>query len=144
MTTSNQLLPCPFCGGSAAYQRLLDGSKYGAHECGECGAQGPDVRTGYGPEEEWRDKATAAWNERSAAVPPAVAHGDEALEIAQNDLARTMAWVGKFKGMFSAIADGSAFYLSTAAEGRRRCQGILVRYEQDHAAMRANGDGEVQ
>lgn len=79
MTTSNQLLPCPFCGGSAAYQRLRDGSKYGAYECGECGAQGPDVRTGYGPEEEWRDKATAAWNERSSAAPPAAAHGDEAV-----------------------------------------------------------------
>lgn len=68
---SNQLLPCPFCGGAAAYQRLRDGSKYGAYECGECGAQGPDVRTGYGPEEEWREKATAAWNERSAATQPA-------------------------------------------------------------------------
>lgn len=75
------------------------------------------------------------------AAPPAAAHGDEALENAQNDLARTMAWVEKFKGMFGAIADGSAFYLSTAAEGRRRCQGILVRYEQDQAAMRAQGDG---
>jgi Lar family restriction alleviation protein len=81
MTTSNQLLPCPFCGGSSVYQRLRDGSKYGAYECGECGAQGPDVRTGYGPEEEWRDKATAAWNERSADAPPAAAHGDDTRRI---------------------------------------------------------------
>ncbi|WP_208690938.1 hypothetical protein [Pseudomonas oryzihabitans] len=89
--------------------------------------------------EQWKYLAD---KEQGSNSPPAAAHGDEALEIAQNELARTMAWVEKFKGMFGAIADGSAFYLSTAAEGRRRCQGILVRYEKDQAAMRAQaGEG---
>jgi hypothetical protein len=64
------LLPCPFCGEtpdvSGNYTFVeTDGPKWGAVRC--CGT-GPEVRTGYGPVDDWRDDAIAAWNERKA--PP--------------------------------------------------------------------------
>jgi hypothetical protein len=69
------LLPCPFCGEtpdvSGNYTFVeTDGPKWGAVRC--CGT-GPEVRTGYGPVDDWRDDAIAAWNERKA--PPSTESG---------------------------------------------------------------------
>ena len=64
-------LPCPFCGASP---EMADGSichtsddreKWGAIQCLECGATGPDVRTEYEPFLAWRDDAVAEWNRRA-------------------------------------------------------------------------------
>lgn len=56
--------PCPFCGGEGK-PALSDGVKWGCIEC-DCGARGPDVRTGYGPVEEWAERAWAEWDRRTA------------------------------------------------------------------------------
>ena len=65
-----ELLPCPFCGDVPV-------SLYGVH-AGErsdkwggvqCCIQGPEVRTGYGPVEDWRDDAVRAWNTRADLAP---------------------------------------------------------------------------
>lgn len=58
--------PCPWCLMVPDITdpntfRLTDGSKWGALQC--CGT-GPEVRTGYGPVEEWREDAIEAWNNR--------------------------------------------------------------------------------
>jgi len=60
-------LPCPFCGGKDDDLRAhsTDGSgKWGFIECMPCGARGPDIRTGYTDEPEWRDRAISEWNRR--------------------------------------------------------------------------------
>lgn len=58
-----ELKPCPFCGHKPAIEFLhhTDGEKWGA-VC--CCCNGPEVRTGYGPVEEWRDAAIKEWNTR--------------------------------------------------------------------------------
>jgi len=61
---------CPFCGkvfvNPPEPSYVTDGSgKWGAIECGMCGARGPDVRTGYKLFAEWRDEAVKAWNRRA-------------------------------------------------------------------------------
>lgn len=61
---------CPFCGKcfvdplKPSYG--TDGSgKWGFIECGQCGARGPEVRTGYEPFPDWRDEAVKEWNRRA-------------------------------------------------------------------------------
>jgi hypothetical protein len=81
------LLPCPFCGetpdASGNYTFVeTDGPKWGAVRC--CGT-GPEVRTGYGPVDEWRDDAIAAWNERKA--PPSTEAARALLAAAEAFLA---------------------------------------------------------
>ncbi len=63
-----RIKPCPFCGETPDYDdpHTFDcdqGTKWGFVQC--C-CRGPDVRTGYGPLEEWRDDAIKAWNERAS------------------------------------------------------------------------------
>ena len=75
MSKPAALLPCPFCGSyldseDPAVFRETDGPKWGAVVC--C-ITGPEVRTGYGPLEDWRDEAIAEWNKRS---PPARANAE--------------------------------------------------------------------
>ena len=63
----DELKPCPFCGetpdinGEWTFQSD-QGDKWGHVVC--C-CRGPEVRTGYRPVSEWRDKAIAAWNDRA-------------------------------------------------------------------------------
>ena len=61
--------PCPFCGDTCVSCQL-DGSqgiKWGAAVCGNCGAQGPEVRTGYDTSESapWHEQALKEWNNRN-------------------------------------------------------------------------------
>lgn len=67
--------PCPFCGAIPDVDnpntfQETDGPKWGAVVC--CGT-GPEVRTGYGPVEDWRDDAIDEWNKR--ADTNSAAHG---------------------------------------------------------------------
>jgi Lar family restriction alleviation protein len=60
--------PCPFCGSSAEYIKPVTDTpagKWGYMECGNCGARGPDVRTGYRPPDHWEDEAIVQWNQRN-------------------------------------------------------------------------------
>ncbi len=64
------MLPCPFCGCKmeAETQFLFDtnqGTKWGHVTCPQCAACGPEVRTDYGPVEDWKDKAIEEWNTRA-------------------------------------------------------------------------------
>ena len=65
--------PCPFCGGSAVVTREDhdQGTKWGRAVCDSCGAEGPEVRTGYDLKADapWRDDAIEVWNERRADRP---------------------------------------------------------------------------
>lgn len=64
------ILPCPFCGGNKIEpHQEFERAKWGRMMCAECGAMGPDVRTGYAGPEEWRDEATAEWNRRVGNKP---------------------------------------------------------------------------
>ena len=58
--------PCPFCGDTCASCQAT-GAKWGAVVCGNCGARGPEVRTGYDISENapWHDQAYKEWNTRS-------------------------------------------------------------------------------
>jgi hypothetical protein len=76
----SELLACPFCGETPNYDSentygLRDGGyKYGCVVC-QCGALGPDVRTGYKDWTDWREDAAKAWNDR--AQPPAMTGRDK-------------------------------------------------------------------
>ena len=64
------LLPCPFCGETPDVNnphtfQSNQGDKWGYVVCCCCG---PEVRTGYGPVETWRDDAIAAWNRRATGL----------------------------------------------------------------------------
>ena len=62
-------LPCPFCGSTMPpTTTLTDGYKWGALQCPECSASGPEVRTGYGEPKTWYDDALAEWNRRFQAT----------------------------------------------------------------------------
>lgn len=68
------LKPCPFCGETPDIESELtfqsnQGTKWGFVVC--C-CQGPEVRTGYGPLEDWREDAIEEWNTR--APDPVVVH----------------------------------------------------------------------
>jgi len=73
-----ELKPCPFCGvvPVANSYYMNQGDKWGGVVCGNCGVQGPEVRTGYAPWEHWKWAAVEAWNTRTN-LPRAAA--DEAL-----------------------------------------------------------------
>ena len=73
-----QPLPCPFCGMSPVRE---DGSlshtsddreKWGAIQCWNCGAIGPDVRASWRPFDQWQNDAISAWNERTPAFAAAL------------------------------------------------------------------------
>lgn len=69
---SDTIKPCPWCGKTPDINDSFSfwrdgGGKWGSVQC--C-CIGPDVRTGYGPLEEWKDEAIAAWNTRVAAPAP--------------------------------------------------------------------------
>jgi len=62
-------LRCPFCGQPPLVSGEVshtsdDHQKWGAIMCPTCGAQGPDVRTGWKPFAEWAEDAIARWNKR--------------------------------------------------------------------------------
>lgn len=64
----SELLPCPFCGQTPDINGLhtfqsSQGTKWGSVVC--C-CTGPEVRTGYGHVDEWRQDAIDAWNTRAA------------------------------------------------------------------------------
>jgi len=71
-----ELLPCPFCGETNVGTETDSGcaDKWGWAQCAECGAQAPEVRTGYDkkPDAPWRAEAIAAWNRRAAGREGAV------------------------------------------------------------------------
>ena len=75
---SDKLKPCPFCSNKKHFNfTTYQTTKWGQVECAECGAQGPEVRTGYHdttlcrPINEvknmlpWHDEAIDAWNRRA-------------------------------------------------------------------------------
>ena len=57
-STSDELLPCPFCGGSG--QRVKHSGRWGWFVSCACAAVGPSSET--------REQAVARWNERSEPV----------------------------------------------------------------------------
>lgn len=67
---SIELKPCPFCGSEQLAYYMDQGDKWGRVIC-DCGAQGPDVRTGYrehdDPEKGWAQNAADEWNKREVA-----------------------------------------------------------------------------
>ena len=81
------LKPCPFCGetpdalNEATFQSD-QGTKWGFVVC--C-CNGPEVRTGYCPVEEWKQDAIDAWNTRADATRIATleAERDKLIEFGQ-------------------------------------------------------------
>lgn len=62
---------CPWCGEvpdvtNDAHFGVDDAGKWGWLQC--C-ANGPEIRAGYRPLDEWRDDAIKAWNERKQTAP---------------------------------------------------------------------------
>jgi Lar family restriction alleviation protein len=62
----DEVKPCPFCGHTPDINnpntfQESQGTKWGAVVCG-C----TEVRTGYGPLEDWKDDAIKAWNRRAS------------------------------------------------------------------------------
>lgn len=73
----DQLLPCPFCGGTDV--AIVEGSsfRWRLASCNGCGAQAPDVRIqtmGEGTPKEWEavahKAALAEWNKRAVSASP--------------------------------------------------------------------------
>lgn len=62
------LKPCPWCGRIPQDEPAsfvdTQGTKWGALICGNCSATGPEVRTGYRPLDQWKEKAIEEWNNR--------------------------------------------------------------------------------
>jgi Lar family restriction alleviation protein len=59
---------CPFCGNNHGVQfAMSQGYKWGAVECPDCGARGPEVRTYYDKSGDatWREEAVREWNRRA-------------------------------------------------------------------------------
>jgi Lar family restriction alleviation protein len=60
---------CPFCGSNRGVHFLYgtDSCKWGAARCIDCGAQAPEVRTGYDESEDagWHKDALEEWNRRA-------------------------------------------------------------------------------
>ena len=60
---------CPFCGSNRGVYFLYgtDSCKWGAARCIVCGAQAPEVRTGYDDSEDadWHKDALEEWNRRA-------------------------------------------------------------------------------
>lgn len=64
--------PCPFCGATdGLWFCLVPSHKWGFVRCSNCGAQGPEVRTGYDTSEDapWRADAEREWNGRVEEPP---------------------------------------------------------------------------
>ena len=61
------MIPCPFCKCKQFYYDTNQGTKWGFVVCVECGATGPEVRTGYNTSDnaEWHKDANKAWNTRT-------------------------------------------------------------------------------
>lgn len=59
---------CPFCGYVSIFFCLdqSQGLKWGSVVCGNCGAEGPEVRTNYknSASEPWHEQALKEWNTR--------------------------------------------------------------------------------
>lgn len=56
---------CPFCGVlPQPYFITTQGQKYGNFMCLNCFACGPEVKTSYCTDEEWKDDAVNEWNKR--------------------------------------------------------------------------------
>ena len=64
---SSDTKPCPFCGATGIIFKETDTEKWGAAYCPQCGAAGPDVRTGYNmePDAPWHKDALEEWNKRA-------------------------------------------------------------------------------
>ena len=106
MSTENvptvTLKPCPFCGATPDTNDPLtfqsdQGDKWGFVVC--C-CRGPEVRTGYGPVEEWKADAIAAWNERASAPSstqkPREGAGPEFVDVFWSDEDQT--WIAHYRG----------------------------------------------
>ena len=70
---SEEMKPCPFCGGLSVSVHQGSAYRWRVASCGECGASSGEVRvqtTGEGTPDEWRlaadVKAIDAWNERAS------------------------------------------------------------------------------
>ena len=74
--TTPTLLPCPFC-GSTDDDLSCDVDEYGHAYvvCGNCGAEGPFVRSHIIGSDSAIEQAAAAWNQRSAWQPIETAPG---------------------------------------------------------------------
>lgn len=138
---TNELKPCPFCGVVPPLCESTfvedQGTKWGRVQC-ECGAQGPEVRTGYEVWTKWCASAVEEWNRRSpppiAGVTPSVEECVEAFYNADYQLNRCDAtYCGRpfdCKPGISAVRD---LCLSQAAERN----GVVCAAERDVLAERA-------
>jgi len=89
-----ELLNCPFCGGKAAPYQEFPQEKWARILC-ECGACGPDVRTGY-QEVGWQEDAAREWNTRVDLWQPIeTAPKDETLILFA--MASGVVWQGYWK-----------------------------------------------
>ena len=98
--TQAALLPCPFCGEvpdvNDPYTFQADqGDKWGHIVC--C-CNGPEVRTGYGPLEEWKADAIREWNTRS--LPAAAALLREAGWTVEEPKCETCGGSGRVMSLF--------------------------------------------
>lgn len=68
----DKLLPCPFCGLTPDANDPASFTQEKQPKWGRvvCCIEGPEVRAGYAPLEEWKDAAIAAWNRRISSEPP--------------------------------------------------------------------------
>lgn len=96
-----KLLPCPFCGqtpdiANPATFQDSQGTKYGAVVC--C-CTGPEVHTGYGPVEDWRDEAIEAWNDRVVGWQPIETAPDDGTPV-------LLGWAGNYHANTGHCEDG--------------------------------------
>ena len=65
-----ELKPCAWCRSKRKpwYKYGTNSCKWGAAVCSDCGAQAPEVRTGYDESENapWHEDADREWNTRAA------------------------------------------------------------------------------
>ncbi|MGS0941085.1 hypothetical protein ACVA51_10995 [Pseudomonas luteola] len=97
---SEELKPCPFCGGKVDPTGWLTGYGETGPECEECGATAPTLEI---------------WNNSRMAELEA-------------ELAEALTAIRRYNEQFRYIADGGGFYLSTAAEGARLSHSFLARH----------------
>jgi len=68
-----ELKPCAWCRSKRKpwYKYGTNSCKWGAAVCSDCGAQAPEVRTGYDESENapWHEDADREWNTRAASEP---------------------------------------------------------------------------
>jgi transcription elongation factor Elf1 len=87
--SNEQLKPCPFCGHDHCGQSPLfvadQGDKWGRAVCAECGASGPEVRTGYDTSKDaaWHADALYDWNRRASPTVTALVAALEASRLSE-------------------------------------------------------------